>query len=123
MRVGLMADTHDRLPAIAELLRQMQAAGVALLIHAGDYCAPFSLQPIEETSMSHAGRVRTNDGDREGAASGCQGRLRRQSCSSRRTASSSAGKRMLLVHDIGDVHQRSIECTRSSCMASRTSRR
>ena len=26
MRIGLIADTHDRLPAIAELVRQMQAA-------------------------------------------------------------------------------------------------
>ena len=50
MRVGLMADTHDRLPVIAEFVRVMQEAGVAMLIHAGDYCAPFSLRPIEEIS-------------------------------------------------------------------------
>ena len=45
MRVGLMADTHDRVPVIAEFVRVMQEAGVAMLIHAGDYCAPFSLRP------------------------------------------------------------------------------
>ena len=37
MRVGLMADSHDRLPAIAEFVRQMQEAGVSMLLHAGDY--------------------------------------------------------------------------------------
>ena len=31
MRVGLMADTHDRVPVIAEFVRLMQEAGVAML--------------------------------------------------------------------------------------------
>jgi len=48
MKIGLIADTHDRLPAIAELVRQMQAGGVGMLLHAGDYCSPFSLTPMEE---------------------------------------------------------------------------
>ena len=30
MRVGLMADTHDRIPVIAEFVRLMQEAGVAM---------------------------------------------------------------------------------------------
>ena len=66
MRVGLMADTHDRVPVIAEFVRVMQEAGVAMLIHAGDYCAPFSLRPIEEASMSLAGVFGKNDGDIQG---------------------------------------------------------
>ena len=66
MRVGLMADTHDRVPVIAEFVRVMQEAGVAMLIHAGDYCAPFSLRPIEEASMSLAGVFGRNDGDTQG---------------------------------------------------------
>ena len=66
MRVGLMADSHDRVPAIAEIVKQMQAAGVSMLIHAGDYCAPFSLRPIEEASMSLAGVFGKNDGDTQG---------------------------------------------------------
>ena len=44
MKIGLIADTHDRLPAIAELVRQMQAGGVGMLLHAGDYCSPRSAQ-------------------------------------------------------------------------------
>jgi hypothetical protein len=38
MRVGVMADSHDRIPAVEELLRRMSAAGVGLVLHAGDYC-------------------------------------------------------------------------------------
>ena len=66
MRVGLLADTHDRVPAIAELVRIMQASGASMLIHAGDFCAPFSLAPIEAANMSLAGVFGRNDGDHEG---------------------------------------------------------
>ena len=52
MRVGLMADSHDRIPAIAEFVKQMQASGVSMLIHAGDYVSPFALRPIEEARKS-----------------------------------------------------------------------
>ena len=45
MRVGVMADSHDRVPAIAALLRRMAEGGVGLVLHAGDYCSPFSLAP------------------------------------------------------------------------------
>ena len=55
MRVGLIADTHDRLPAIAELVRAMQGAGVDMVLHAGDYCSPFSLKPFEDAHISLAG--------------------------------------------------------------------
>ena len=34
MRVGLIADSHDRVPAIADLVGQIQAAGVGMILHA-----------------------------------------------------------------------------------------
>ena len=69
MRVGLLADTHDRLPAIAELVRQMQAAGVGMVLHAGDYCSPFALRALEDAHVTLAGVFGRNDGDREGLVS------------------------------------------------------
>ena len=108
MRVGLMADSHDRLPAMAEIVKQMQAAGVSMLIHAGDYCAPFSLRPIEEASMSLAGVFGRNDGDRQGllakATAGFGAELYEGPHSFEL-----GGQRLLVVHDIGDVQPRSIE--------------
>ena len=80
-----------------------------MLIHAGDYCAPFSLRPIEEANMSLAGVFGRNDGDHAGTARARRRRDSAPSCSSRRTASRSAAQRILLVHDIGDVQPRSIE--------------
>src|SRR3954466_14348199 len=72
MRVGLIADTHDRLPAIAELVRQMQAAGVATILHAGDYCSPFALRAFEDAHISLAGVFGRNDGDTQGLVSRAQ---------------------------------------------------
>jgi putative phosphoesterase len=108
MRVGLMADSHDRLPAIAELVKQMQATGVSMLLHAGDYCAPFSLRPIEEARMSLAGVFGKNDGDRQGllatATAGFGAELFEGPHSFEL-----GGQRVLVVHDLGDVPTRSVE--------------
>ena len=65
MLVGLLSDTHDRLPAIRALLQYMQARGVGIVLHAGDYCAPFSLLPFIELNMPMVGVFGRNDGDRD----------------------------------------------------------
>lgn len=108
MRVGLMADSHDRLPAIAELVRQMQAGGASMLIHAGDYCAPFSLRPIEEASMSLAGVFGKNDGDVQGLLAKAGAGFGAELFESPHSFEV-GGQRILVVHDIGDVQPRSIE--------------
>ena len=51
MKVGLMADTHDRLPAIKQLIDVLLEKGVSLVMHAGDYCSPFSLEPFNEANV------------------------------------------------------------------------
>ena len=78
--------------------------GVGMVLHAGDYCAPFSLRPFQERHMALAGVFGRNDGDHEGLQGVRRAGLRASSCSSRRTASRSAGSSILLVHDIADVH-------------------
>ena len=65
MRIGLLSDTHDRVPAIRELLEQMIAGGVSLVMHAGDYCSPFALQPFHDASVPVLGVFGKNDGDRD----------------------------------------------------------
>jgi uncharacterized protein len=108
MRVGLMADSHDRLPAIAELVRQMQAGGVSMLIHAGDYCAPFAMRPIEEASMSLAGVFGKNDGDTQGLLAKASAGFGAELFESPHSFEV-GGQRILVVHDIGEVQPRSIE--------------
>jgi uncharacterized protein len=108
MRVGVMADCHDRLPAIDELLKRMAAAGVGLVLHAGDYCSPFALAAFRELNMALAGVFGNNDGDREGlkafAAVGIGGELYESPHSVELE-----GKRILIVHELSEAAVRSVE--------------
>ena len=65
MKIGVLADTHDRVPAIRELLRQFAERGIGLVLHCGDYCSPFALQPFIDVQMTLAGVFGRCDGDRE----------------------------------------------------------
>ena len=107
MRVGVLADTHDRLPAIAEFVARFREAGVSLTLHAGDYCSPFSLRPLIEGGLAVAGIFGRNDGDREGlraeAAKGMGLELYESPHSFE-----VGGTRILLVYDLADVSERSI---------------
>jgi uncharacterized protein len=107
MRIGLIADTHDRLPAIAELVRQMQGAGIGMVLHAGDYCSPFAFKAIEDAHLTLAGVFGRNDGDREGLVSRAQSAFGAELFESPHSFEI-GGRRILLVHDIGDVNKRSI---------------
>jgi uncharacterized protein len=107
MLIGLIADTHDRLPAIAELVRQMQEAGVGMVLHAGDYCSPFALRAFEEAQLSLAGVFGRNDGDPQGLVTRAQSAFGTELFESPHSFEL-GGRRLLLVHDIGDVNKRSI---------------
>jgi putative phosphoesterase len=107
MRIGLIADTHDRLPAIAELVRQMQGAGIGMVLHAGDYCSPFAFKAVEDAHLTLAGVFGRNDGDREGLVSRAQSAFGAELFESPHSFVI-GGRRILLVHDIGEVNKRSI---------------
>jgi putative phosphoesterase len=108
MLIGLMSDSHDRVPAIRELLERMIEHGAGMVLHAGDYCSPFSLAPFLELNVPFAGVFGRNDGDREGlkayAAKGVGIELHESPHSFE-----VGGRRILLVHDLGEVHERSLE--------------
>jgi len=107
MRIGLMADTHDRVPAIDALLREMMAREVTFVIHAGDYCAPFSLKPFQDHGIAMAGIFGRNDGDPEGIRSAAAQGMGQELFDSPH-AMNMGDHKMLVVHDIGDVVERSV---------------
>jgi putative phosphoesterase len=108
MRVGLLADTHDRLPAIGELVRRMSEAGVGLVLHAGDYCSPFALDPFFLNNVALAGVFGRNDGDHQGLRAHAQRGVGTELYESPHSVEVS-GVRILIVHDLGDVLPRSID--------------
>ena len=108
MRIGVVADTHDRVPAIADLLQKFADKGVSMVMHAGDYCSPFSLSPFHQRGMALLGVFGRNDGDRETLAAYAARGMGTEIYESPHSFDV-AGKRVLLVHDIAEVTPRSIE--------------
>lgn len=108
MLVGLIADTHDRLPAIRDFVKIFSDRGVALVMHAGDYCSPFALDAFHEASMPLLGIFGRNDGDQEGLKAHAALGMATELYESPHSFDVS-GHRILLVHDIGEVNKRSIE--------------
>ena len=107
MRVGLIADSHDHVPAIAEFARRFAAAGVGMVLHAGDYCSPFALDPFLSVSLPFAGIFGRNDGDHEGLRAAAARGIGTELYESPHSVEVS-GQRILMVHDLGDVSERSI---------------
>lgn len=107
MLIGVMADTHDRLPAIQDLLGKLAEKGVNMVMHAGDYCSPFSLAPFKDAGIPLLGVYGRNDGDHqtlEATASQGFGAEIYESPHSFELG----GKKILLVHEIAEITKRSI---------------
>lgn len=64
MKVGIIADTHDNLAAISKAVEIFNGEGIELLIHAGDFVAPFTEQPFRELKAPLVGVFGNNDGDK-----------------------------------------------------------
>lgn len=68
MKIGVIADTHDNVPMIAKAVDVFNAEGCSLVIHAGDYCAPFALMSFSKLKCKWIGVFGNNDGDRKALA-------------------------------------------------------
>jgi len=63
--VGIMADTHDHLPLVEKAVKRLNEEKVELVLHAGDYVAPFVLARLKELNSQLIGVFGNNDGDKE----------------------------------------------------------
>lgn len=64
MLIGLIADSHDCLPKIKELVARMNAEPVQLVLHAGDYSAPFVTDYYNALKSRMIGVFGNNDAER-----------------------------------------------------------
>jgi putative phosphoesterase len=69
MKVGVLSDTHDNVPAVEAAMDRFEAADVDAVVHCGDFVAPPVIPHFDlEGVPVHAVRG-NNDGEREGLVS------------------------------------------------------
>jgi len=61
----MIADTHDRLPLLDEAVKRLNEEKVQLVLHAGDYVAPFVVPHFKPLKAKLIGVFGNNDGDQE----------------------------------------------------------
>ncbi|MDV3103037.1 metallophosphoesterase [Thermococcus waiotapuensis] len=66
MLIGIMSDTHDNLPAIRKAVEFFNSKKVDLVIHAGDFVAPFVAGELKKLEAPLRGVFGNNDGERKG---------------------------------------------------------
>lgn len=62
MRIGICSDSHDHIVNIERAVRFFKQEETAMVIHAGDYCSPFTIPYFE--SLPLHGIFGNNDGDK-----------------------------------------------------------
>jgi putative phosphoesterase len=65
MLVGLISDTHDNLPLVEKAVKKLNEEKVGLVLHAGDYVAPFVIPRLSGLRVKLIGVFGNNDGDKE----------------------------------------------------------
>lgn len=61
MVIGLISDSHDHLPHVKQAVLMFKQHNVDLVLHAGDYCSPFIIEPFEGLALY--GVFGKHDGD------------------------------------------------------------
>jgi len=66
--VGIISDSHDNRPAIRKAVEEFNRSSCSLVIHAGDFIAPFTIREFEKLNAPFIGVFGNNDGERKGLA-------------------------------------------------------
>lgn len=74
--IGVISDTHDNLDAIKRAKAFFLSKNVDLLIHAGDFVAPFAVKRlVSDLSIEWKGVFGNNDGEKEGLSQASSGAI------------------------------------------------
>ena len=66
MKLGVMSDSHDNVPNIERAVALFNETGMDLVVHAGDFIAPFAIDPLADLNCRVVGVFGNNDGERVG---------------------------------------------------------
>jgi putative phosphoesterase len=64
--IGIMADSHDNLPSIKQAVSLFNETGCSLVIHAGDFIAPFAARELASLSCPVKAIFGNCDGEKKG---------------------------------------------------------
>ena len=71
--IGILSDTHDNLDRVREAVRLFNGAGCDLVIHAGDFVAPFTADELRNLKAPVRGVYGNCDGEKAGLERAFQG--------------------------------------------------
>ncbi len=95
MIVGVIADSHDNLPVLRQAVELCNSKSVGFVVHAGDFIAPFSLEPLEKLGCPWIGVFGNNDGEQRGLTQSSKGRIQPPPFELNLD-----GKKVVVVHDL-----------------------
>ena len=64
--IGIISDTHDNVYAVREAVEYLNSLDLELVIHAGDYIAPFTAIELKKLDAKMVGVFGNNDGEKDG---------------------------------------------------------
>lgn len=99
MLVGVIADTHDNLPMIRRAVELFARREVEVILHAGDFVAPFALKALMKPGIRLTSVFGNNDGEREGLRKLCS------SLSEPPHRFELAGRAVVLTHDLAALRE------------------
>ncbi len=68
MKLGVMSDSHDNVPKVEAAVELFNRRQVDLVVHAGDFIAPFAVAPLAALDCRVVAVFGNNDGERVGLA-------------------------------------------------------
>jgi len=66
MKVGVLSDSHDHLDRLAQAVQHLRNFKVELVLHAGDFIAPFTVPVLHEVGCPVRAVFGNNDGEKVG---------------------------------------------------------
>ncbi len=95
MLIGLISDSHDNLTQLAKAVELLERQQVEMVLHAGDYVAPFTVKILAGLSCDWQGVFGNNDGEKPGLMEVSAGRIK-----SEQLELELAGRKIVVVHDL-----------------------
>lgn len=98
MLIGILSDSHDNLTNLEKAVRFFNENKVQLVLHAGDFIAPFTIPRMKALICDYKGVFGNNDGEKQGLEHTSQGRITEGPLRFEIN-----GEKVTLIHDLSHI--------------------